>query len=161
MNADNVCFDGTERTTLVTANGQLLIGAATAPYLRPATLTAGAGMVVTNGAGSITLSTGLSQYTDTSGTVPLTANTSYFATAASTFTLPASPSQGDKIRVICDTTGSVVITGNTGQTIRMGVNISAAAGTATNSSRGDSATFVFRSTGSVWIAEDFVGNWTI
>jgi hypothetical protein len=39
----------------VTANGQLLIGSASAPFLRANTLTAGAGVTITNAAGAITI----------------------------------------------------------------------------------------------------------
>jgi hypothetical protein len=39
----------------VTANGQLLIGAAVAPFIRANTLTAGAGIAITNGVGTITI----------------------------------------------------------------------------------------------------------
>jgi hypothetical protein len=102
----------------------------------------------------------LSQYTDVSGTATLTANTSYFATAASTLTMPASPSQGNKITVIVDTTGSIVLTANTGQVLRLGGAVSSTAGTLTNrTTRGDSITLVYRSTGSAWIAESALGNW--
>ncbi len=56
MYADNVDFTGsTQPTPQVTANGQLLIGSAVAPNIRVATLTAGSGVTITNGAGSITI----------------------------------------------------------------------------------------------------------
>jgi hypothetical protein len=56
--AQNVDFTGnslTSGTPQVLANGQLLIGAATAPYIRVNTLTAGTGVTITNGPGSITI----------------------------------------------------------------------------------------------------------
>jgi hypothetical protein len=56
--AQNVDFSGaslTSGTPQVTANGQLLIGAATAPYIRVATLTPGTGVTITNGPGTITI----------------------------------------------------------------------------------------------------------
>lgn len=99
-------------------------------------------------------------WTDISGTTGLTANNNYFVTAASTLTLPASPSQGNRIKIIVDTASSVVITANTGQTIRLSTGVSSSAGTQTNTARGDAMTIVYRSTGTVWIAEDFVGSWT-
>lgn len=60
---DNICFDGTDRGSPMAADGQLWIGSATSDrannggHVRLGTLTAGTGLVVTNGAGSITLST--------------------------------------------------------------------------------------------------------
>jgi hypothetical protein len=56
MFADNVRFDGLEQPGQVTADGQLIIGSGVAPHLRVATLTAGTGITITNGAGSITIS---------------------------------------------------------------------------------------------------------
>lgn len=56
MYADNVCFDGTSRDTLVTADGELLIGASSAPFIRPNTLTSSDGTItITNGPGTIDL----------------------------------------------------------------------------------------------------------
>lgn len=77
MYADNVSFDGTNRGGKVTSNGQLLIGADSSPHIRVSTLTAGTGMTITNGEGSITLdastATPLSFPTD-SGTATPAAN---------------------------------------------------------------------------------------
>jgi hypothetical protein len=58
MNADNVNFSGSNPTVgQITANGQLMIGAGSAPFLRPGTLTAGTGISITNGPGSISIAT--------------------------------------------------------------------------------------------------------
>jgi hypothetical protein len=52
----NVDFTGGSPVTgQVTANGQLLIGSAVAPFLRANTLIAGTGISITNGAGTITI----------------------------------------------------------------------------------------------------------
>jgi hypothetical protein len=54
--ADNVDFTGNVFVNpQVTADGQLLIGSATSPNIRVGTLTAGSGVSITNGAGSITI----------------------------------------------------------------------------------------------------------
>lgn len=54
MYADNVDFSGSATPApTVTLNGQLLIGSTAAPNIRVATLTAGANITITNGAGSI------------------------------------------------------------------------------------------------------------
>ena len=58
MYADNVDFSGADNNTVqerVIADGQLLIGASTSPKIRVNTLTAGSGITVTNGAGTITI----------------------------------------------------------------------------------------------------------
>ncbi len=56
MNANNVSFDGTTRGGVVTLDGQLLIGSTTLPHIRVNTLTAGAGITITNGSGAIMIS---------------------------------------------------------------------------------------------------------
>lgn len=54
--ADNVDFTGgTPVSGKVTTAGQLLIGASSSPYIRVNTLTAGTGIQITNGDGSITI----------------------------------------------------------------------------------------------------------
>lgn len=57
MFADNVDFSGaTTPGAKVLSDGQLLIGATVAPNIRVGTLTAGAGVIITNGPGTITVS---------------------------------------------------------------------------------------------------------
>lgn len=64
LNAENVNFTGTNPTVgSMTADGQLLIGASSAPFIRPNTLTAGPGISITNGPGSISIDTALSSST--------------------------------------------------------------------------------------------------
>ena len=89
----------------------------------------------------------------------LVKNTGYFVTAATTQTLPASPSQGDVVKVVADTTGAIVVTANTGQTIRIGNLTSSVAGTMTSTLRGDSLELVFRSSTSTWISISTTGTW--
>lgn len=69
MYADNVDFTGsTQPSAQVTADGQLLIGSGVAPNIRVATLTAGTGVSITNGAGSITIGlSGAGQAVDSIG----------------------------------------------------------------------------------------------
>ncbi len=88
-------------------------------------------------------------------------NNAYFITAATTQTLPASPEQGDVIKLICDTAGTVIIQANTGQTIRKGTLTSTVAGTATNSAQGDAIELSYRTTGAVWIAQSSIGTWIL
>ena len=148
--------------TALGTNGQLIIGS-TAGVPAAATLTAGAGISITNGSNSITIavSGGGETWSDTSGTVTAVVGNGYFITATSTSTLPASPSEGDTVKYIVDTTQFLTITGNTGQKIRFNSQLSGAAGTAVNTARGDSVELVYRATGTTWFALGFTGNWTI
>ncbi len=98
-------------------------------------------------------------WTDQGTSTTLAINHGYFATAAVTLTLPASPSQGDVVRVCCDTASSVVVTANTGQTIRQGNLTSSSAGTFTNSLRGDTLELVYRSATTQWIDQGGQGTW--
>lgn len=96
-----VANGGTGQTTYT--NGQLLIGNTTGNTLVKATLTAGTGISVTNGAGSITIANTLlgtpTLSVVTGTTQSAAANTHYVLTNASatTVTLPGSPTAGDLI----------------------------------------------------------------
>ena len=57
MNADNCSFDGTARGGKMTTNGQLWIGSTASPHVRTSSLTAGGGINITNGPGTITIAT--------------------------------------------------------------------------------------------------------
>lgn len=144
-------------------NGQLLVGSTGVDPV-PATITAGAGISVTNGAGSITITAigaGFA-WNDNSGVFTAAKENGYFITATSTATLPAGPSEGDTIAFIVDTTQILTITANAGQKIRIGTALSAAAGTAANNARGDSIELVYRSTGTTWFALNAPeGTWTV
>ena len=129
------------------------------------TITAGAGL---SGGGTITLGGSVTLtatgagfvWTDEAISFNAASNNGYFCTAVLTVTLPASPSQGDVIRVVCDTTSVVTIQANTGQFIRLGNVISASAGTAASTRRGDAINIVYRAATGVWFAfEGTVGTW--
>jgi hypothetical protein len=81
----------------------LLIGNTTGNTLTKATLTAGTGITITNGAGSITIAAaGLPVMNVVSGTTQTAvAGNQYVLTnaAATTVTLPSSPSAGDTVYV--------------------------------------------------------------
>ncbi len=99
----NVVNGGTGQTTYT--DGQLLIGNTTGNTLTKATLTAGTGITITNGAGSITITnTALGTPTlnvVTGTTQTAVANNHYVLTnvAATTVTLPATPTAGDVVWV--------------------------------------------------------------
>lgn len=113
-------------------NGQLIIGSTTSTPTA-ATLTAGTGISITNGAGSITISSSTSGMTwsTISGTSQAaTVNSGYVANNAGavTFTLPATAALGDEIAVEGLGAGGWVLTANTGQTIKIGAGTTTSAG---------------------------------
>lgn len=143
-------------------NGQLVVGSTgVAPVAT--TLTAGTGVSISNGAGSITISstgTGLT-WSDQSGVFTAASNNGYFLTGAATPTLPAAPSNGDVIAFVVQASASMTITANTGQIINLGNTASAAAGTCATSVAGNSIFLVYRSTGTTWWAISSIGSWNI
>ncbi len=149
--------------TSIATNGQLIIGS-TAGAPAAATLTAGTGVTITNGAGSITInaSGGAMTWSDQSGAFNALVNNGYFITNTSTATLPAAPSEGDTIAFVVDTTNILTITANAGQLIRIGTTISAAAGTTSSNARGDSIKLTYRATGTTWFSVSAPeGTWTV
>jgi hypothetical protein len=101
------------------------------------------------------------QWIDQATSITLDINKGYFVTAATTQTLPAAPAQGDTVKIICDTASAVVVTANTGQTIRLSSSASSTAGTLTNTARGDALELIYRAATTQWIALNAVGNWTV
>lgn len=130
--------------TKVLTNGQLLIGDTGSDPVG-ATLTAGTGISITNGAGSITIAntepSGTTWTVETSGPVTLAASNGYVANSASqiTFTLPATSAVGDTYQVNSINTGGFTITENAGQSIIIGnETTTATTGSLTsNSTQGD------------------------
>ena len=97
-----VANGGTGQTTFT--DGQLLVGNSTGNTLTKTTLTAGAGIAITNGSGSITITSTFGQpivnvVTGTSQ-IAVTGNQYYLTNVATTtVTLPSSPSAGDTVWV--------------------------------------------------------------
>lgn len=157
----------------VATNGQIPIGSAAAdPVL--ATITAGTGISVTNGAGSITIATtgsaGLGWTSTAATTIALAANTGYITTAgtAITATLPtASSIVGTAIGFLVSGAGTVTIAQGTGQQIRFGnqTTTSGATGTLTSTAQGDALVLICTTAASgsagAWQCLNSVGNWTV
>lgn len=126
-----------------------------------------AGQVLTSaGAAALpawaTVNVGSAPWTDEAAPFTAADGNGYFVTATAAATLPATPAQGATIYFIVDATATVLtITANTGQTIRLGTTVSAAAGTAASTAWGDSITLVYRTADTSWIASSVIGNWTI
>ncbi len=119
-------------------NGQLIIGSTSATPTA-ATLTAGTGVSITNGAASITISAsggGLAIATISGTSQAAAVNTTYTAlnSAQTTVTLPSTYAVGDIIVLIGATanTGGWVVTANTGDTIRVNNATTSAGGSVTS-----------------------------
>lgn len=112
---------------IVLTNGQLLIGSTGADPVA-ATLTAGFGVSITNGAGSISIAaTGANPWVVVTGTSQtMSVNTSYIANNAAlvTLTLPATAAVGDRFIIVAKGAGLFKIAQNSGQSIRFGEVVS-------------------------------------
>ena len=120
------------------------------------TTTAGSGNTVT-----ITTVTGGMTWTDEAAGFTADANNGYFCTAALTALLPAIPSQGNVVQIICDTASAVVVQANAGQMIRIGAELSSSGGTATSTAQGDNLNLVYRASGATWIALSADATWLV
>lgn len=108
MYANNVRFDGIPYPGEVTADGQLLIGSTASPNIRVNTLTAGSGIGITNGPGTIQISSasGGMAYLQVSIDTVMSVNTCYtpIGGVALNFTLPSTPVLGDVVEIISQNT---------------------------------------------------------
>lgn len=115
---------GNVTPTAEPSDGQLLIGK-TGDFPQLATLTAGAGIGIANGAGTITISaTGTVAWTEvTLATQTIAVNNAYIANRATliTFTLPAVAALGDEFEICGKGVGGWLIAQNALQTIHFGV----------------------------------------
>lgn len=127
-----VAYGGTGQTTYT--NGQLLIGNTTGNTLTKAALTPGPGISIVNGSGSITISNtaaGTPTLNVVTGTTQAaTAGNHYVLTnvAATTVTLPATPSAGDVVWVTVGnglTTNVVARNGNNIQSLAENLTLDA------------------------------------
>lgn len=129
-------------------NGQLPIGSTGAdPVL--ATITAGAGISITNGAGSITItnsSTAFAFVDQTATTVTMAPMTGYICTSTAnalvTLTLPTTAAVGDTYRIIGKTTGGWTLQAAAGQVVNVGSVATTTAGTVSSSQAFDSVEIV-------------------
>ncbi len=119
----SVARGGTGQTTYT--NGQLLIGNTTGNTLAKATLTAGAGISVTNGTGTITIATtggGLTVNNVTGTSSAMTVESLNIANNAGlvTLTLPTTAAVGDVIEIRGSGAGGWLIAQNANQIIHVG-----------------------------------------
>lgn len=114
----------------------------------------------TSGSGS-TLTVNSPPFSQVGSSSTSVLNSGEFVTAAVTRTLPATAGlvDGDLVIYFCTTAGALVITANTGQTIRVGTLVSSSAGTCTSTAIGDSITLRFDATAVSWRAVSVIGTW--
>jgi hypothetical protein len=151
-------------TSLALTNGQLAIGN-TGNDPSAATLSAGSGVSITNGAGSITINavgSGLTWTVETiSGT--LAVNHGYGVNgAAVSLALPAAAAVGDMIEVT-GMTGNWIITQGVGQTIHFGASTTTTGGggSLASSNAGDSVKLVCLIANTDFYVVSSIGNITI
>lgn len=158
------------KSTAALTNGQLAIGS-TGADPSPATLTAGAGITITNGAGSITVAAvgvgGITWQTTSTNLAPMVKNNGYIAISpggALTFALPATAGStiGDTVIVTLDGATSWQITQAASQQIVLGssTTTSGAGGSLTSTANGDTVELVYQASGR-WNAFNFNGNITV
>jgi hypothetical protein len=153
-----------------TTAGQIPIGtgiAAPGQQISVGTLTAGSGITINNGAGTITISasggTGLA-WSAISANQTLAINNGYFCTggAALALALPAVSAVGDTIEVYLDGSTSFQITQSAGQTIKFGsqVTTGGVGGSITTTGQGDGLVMVCRTANLRWLITACMGNLT-
>lgn len=166
----NVDFSGSiHPSAQVSANGQLLIGSSVAPNIRVATLSAGFGISVTNGNGSISIASvgGGLNWQAISGNLTLAINNGYFCISpggALSLALPAVSSVGDTIAVVLDGSTSWTITQpNAANQIRIAGNQTTlgVGGSISSTSVGDTVYLICQTANARWVVTDFIGNITI
>lgn len=155
-------------TSLALTNGQLPIGN-TGSDPTAATLTAGTGVSITNGAGSITIAAsggGLTWTVVTGTTQAAAVNNGYFANNAGTVTvtLPATAAVGTVVAVagMNNATGWVLAQGG-GQQVFFGsaTTTSGAGGSLASTKTFDSVYLVCNVANTSWIVTNSVGNITV
>lgn len=153
-------------TNLALTNGQLAIGS-TGADPTAATLTAGSGITITNGAGSITIAgtTGILAWTEVTGTTQAAAiNNGYIANNAGlvTITLPATAALGSIIHVVGKGAGLWRLAANTGQTINFGSQSTTATGSLTATQQFDAIQVLCTTANTTWTCTGVAqGNLTV
>jgi hypothetical protein len=138
---------GTSAVTALAAptDGQLIIGS-TGADPSVAALTAGSGISITNGAGTISIdaTAGLAWNNETNDANTMAINNGYVinATNLCTMTIPATAAIGSVFAIAGYATNGWVLQANTGQTINFGDDQSSTAGSVTFTNRYDSITIV-------------------
>ena len=154
-------------TPQLTANGQTFIGSSGVDPVA-ATLTAGVGIGIVNGAGTITISaSGSGGWVDqTTGTVTMAVNTGYTSDDGAslvTFTLPTTSAIGDFVEINGKGSGLYTIAQASGQQIHFGniASTSGATGTVSSTLQFDCIRLRCITANTIWVVVSSVGNFTI
>lgn len=156
------------KTTAAMTDGQLLIGSTGVDPV-PAAITAGTGISVSNGAGSVTLSAvggGVSWQTTSVNVANMAVNNGYACIApggALTLGLPTTAALGSVLRVTLKGATSWQITQAAGQSIRIGSSITTTgvAGSLTSTDQGDSVEIVCTVANLEFLVLSSMGNITV
>ncbi len=163
--------NGTSAVSAATAltNGQLLIGA-TGGAPVPATLTAGAGIAISNASGAVTIAAtgaGFVWNTVSGTTQALAPENGYISTgtALTTYTLPATAAVGDEYFILSSSTNTSfsAVAQNAGQTIQIG-NQKTTAGTGgslTGTAVGDTLHLICVVANTGFQVVNMMGNFTV
>ena len=163
MCANNVCFDGVTKSPQMTLNGQLIIGR-TGLSPTVSTLTAGAGISITNGAGTITIATAGAgpSWNFIAASQPMLTDNGYVCNggAALVLNLPAVAAQGSEIEVYLDGAASWQIVQAAGQQILYGntQTMFGVGGSITSTSQGDSVRMLCVVANLRWVVLSGCGN---
>ncbi len=136
-------------------NGQLIIGSTGAVPVK-ASLSAGSGISITGGAGTITISgtgSGIGWNEVTGTTQQMVADSGYVANNGGlvTFTLPATAAFGTAINIIGKGAGGWSIVANTGQTMQVGAVASTiTTGSVSSTNQFDSIDLICTTANTVW-----------
>lgn len=152
VTSGNVVLNGSGVGQTITGDS----GGALSPTSGNWTFTGGPG-ITTSGSGS-TLTINSVVFNDVTATT-LVSDNGYFATAAGTYVLPASPAQGEEIIIVADTAGAIVVDAPSTHLIRIGAQVTSAGGTVTSTAIGDSLTLRYRSSSTTWFAVSSTGTW--
>ena len=158
---------GAITVTAQPASGELLIGSVGAdPVL--ATLTAGTGITITEGAGSITIAAndgGMSWTEVTGTTAALLVDNGFIANNAGlvTLTLPATGAVGDVIKVDGKGAGGWLIAQNASQTVHFlaQTTTTGVGGSLASTTQFDCVTYRCITANAQWLVESAVGNLTV
>lgn len=153
--------------TAIAVNGQIIIGS-TAGAPAAATLTAGAGIAITNGSNSISIACvgGGFTWQVIGASQTLAVANGYFCTtgAALSLALPAVSAVGDSIAVVLDGSTSWTITQpNAATRIRIGSQQTTlgVSGTLASTAQGDTVELVCETANGRWVVTNSMGNITI
>lgn len=165
---DVAIADGGTGLSTTPTDGQLLIGKTSTNNYTLTTLTAGSGISITNGSGSISIAASGGFTWNDQTTTPLSAavNNGYIMDAGAsliTATLPATAALGSIISFVGKATGLYTIAQNSGQTIHYGNQntTTGVAGSLTSTNQYDCIELICVTANTDFVVRSSVGNFTV